>query len=104
MKEFLTAMGSILGVWLIGNLVGAALVGALARWMLPGKDRVGWFTTIVIGFLGGILGKVVAFFFGYHYLGPVGGFVVSVLGAAVLLIAHRIRFMIRNRRTGTPKT
>jgi uncharacterized membrane protein YeaQ/YmgE (transglycosylase-associated protein family) len=90
MKSVLAAFAAIVGWWLLINLVGAALVGALARWALPGKDRMGWFKTILLGFLGGILGKVVAFIVGWRFLGILGGFVVSVLGAVVLLVAHRI--------------
>lgn len=90
MDNLLAALAALVGVWLIFNLIGAFVVGALARMILPGKDDVGWFTTIAIGFLGGILGKVIAFLVGYRDLGIIGGFSVSVLGAFVLLVAHRI--------------
>ena len=90
MKALLAALAALAGGWLLLNLLGALLVGAIARAVLPGKDKVGWFTTIAIGFLGGILGKVVAYLTGWHKLGWVRGFCVSVLGAIVLLIAHRI--------------
>jgi uncharacterized membrane protein YeaQ/YmgE (transglycosylase-associated protein family) len=86
----LAALGALVGIWLLFNLIGAFVVGALARAILPGKDDVGWFTTIAIGFLGGILGKVIAFLVGYRDLGVIGGFSVSVLGAFVLLLAHRM--------------
>ena len=60
MKALLATLAALAGGWLLINLVGALLVGAIARGLLPGKDKVGWFMTIVIGFLGGILGKIVA--------------------------------------------
>ncbi len=103
MKALLAALAAITGGWLLINLVGALLVGAIARGLLPGKDKVGWFTTIVIGFLGGILGKIVAFFAGWHHLGWIRGFAVSVAGAIVLLIAHRLwRASKAPRRTPAP--
>ena len=37
---------ALLGTWLIINLIGAMIVGALARAILPGKDKVGWPLTI----------------------------------------------------------
>ena len=89
MKTLLAALATIAGGWLLLNLIGALIVGALARRVLPGKDDVGWFMTILIGFLGGIVGKIVAFLFGYRPLGIIGGFVVSLLGAILLLLAHR---------------
>lgn len=90
MKSLLAALAVFAGGWLLINLIGALLVGAIARAALPGKDKVGWFTTVLIGFLGGILGKIVAYLVGWHRLGWIRGFVVSVVGAVVLLIAHRI--------------
>lgn len=90
MDNLLAALGALVGVWLLFNLIGAFIVGALARAILPGKDDIGWFKTIAIGFLGGILGKVIAFLVGYRDLGIIGGFSVSVLGAFVLLLLHRM--------------
>jgi len=90
MKGLLGTLGAVVIGWFIINLIGALLVGALARRILPGKDSIGWFQTIAVGFLGGILGKVLAFVAGYHHLGIIGQFAVSVCGAIVLLVAHRV--------------
>lgn len=90
MKSMLAALAVLAGGWLLINLIGALVVGAIARAVLPGRDKVGWFTTVLIGFLGGILGKIVAYLVGWHRLGWIRGFAVSVVGAIVLLIAHRI--------------
>ena len=103
MKALLAAFAALAGVWLLINLIGALLVGVIARAVLPGKDKVGWFTTIVIGFVGGILGKLVAFLAGFHRLGWLRGLFVSVLGAIALLIAHRI-WQSSKRPRQTPAT
>ena len=89
MRNLGAAAGTLLGLWLLFNLIGAVIVGALARRILPGKDDVGWFKTIAIGFLGGMLGKILAYLFGFRHLGWLGGFLVSILGAMLLLIVHR---------------
>ena len=89
MKGVLAAFLALLGGWLVINLVGALVVGALARWALPGKDKIGWPLTIALGFLGGIFGKIVAFIIGWRHLGILGGFLVSVIGALALLLGHR---------------
>jgi uncharacterized membrane protein YeaQ/YmgE (transglycosylase-associated protein family) len=90
MQGLLTFSATVIGGWIIFNLIGAFLVGAIARKLFPGGAGVGWFKTLVIGFLGGILGKLV--FWLLHW--PSGfpmGFVASVAGAFVLLIAYNIR-------------
>ena len=90
METVLAALATIVGGWLLINLIGALIVGALARAIMPGKDNVSWLLTIVIGFLGGIVGKVIAYMIGWRDLGIIGGFSVSVLGAFLLLFAHRL--------------
>lgn len=76
--------------WILFNLVGAFVVGLIARAIFPGKDQVGWLATIGIGFLGGILGKLVFWLLRWPTGFPMG-FIASVAGAFVLLYAYHLR-------------
>lgn len=85
----------ILGAILIGFLVGG-----LARLIVPGQERGGCLTTILIG----IAGSFVAFFIGTYLFGaqfdrgnPLrpAGFISSLLGAILILIIYH---WIRRRR------
>ncbi len=74
--------------WLILGLV----VGALAKFIMPGKDPGGIFVTILIGIAGAFLGGFIGSLLG---LGDVTGFnLVSVglatVGALVLLGGYRM--------------
>ena len=74
--------------WLILGLV----VGALAKFIMPGKDPGGIFITILIGIAGAFLGGFIGSLLG---LGDVTGFnLVSVglatVGALVLLAGYRM--------------
>ena len=100
MKAILAVIAAVAGGWLLLNLIGALIVGAIARAVIPG-EKVGWFTMIVVGFLGGALGKLVAYVIGWHHLGIVKGFLVSVVGAIVLLLIHRI--WKATKKTGAPR-
>lgn len=73
--------------WIVLGLV----VGALAKWIMPGRDPGGLLVTIGIGiagaFVGGFLGTALG-------LGSVTGFdprslVIATGGAVLLLFAHR---------------
>lgn len=73
--------------WIIMGLI----VGLLAKWIMPGRDRGELIMTIVLGvagaFLGGFLGTRLGF-------GAVTGFnlgsiVLAVGGAVLLLIVYR---------------
>ena len=68
------------------------IAGALAKFLLPGKDPGGLFVTILIGIVGAILGGFLGSFIG---LGRVesfdfGGIVIATLGAIILLVLYRL--------------
>jgi uncharacterized membrane protein YeaQ/YmgE (transglycosylase-associated protein family) len=88
---------------MVGSIILAIIVGALiglvARLVMPGKQDIGMLMTVVLGALGGLIGSWVASYFGYHNAN--GGiawipFFIGV-GAAVVLIA--IWETISGRRT-----
>ena len=61
----------------------------IARAAFPQKDRIGWFATLGVGFLGGIVGRIL---FGMlHWPTHFGmGFVASLVGAFALLFAYHV--------------
>ncbi len=73
----------------IGWIVVGLIAGALAKWIMPGKDPGGIIVTILIGIAGGLLGGFIA-----SRIGIGGGNVVNILiataGAILLLWIYRI--------------
>jgi uncharacterized membrane protein YeaQ/YmgE (transglycosylase-associated protein family) len=68
------------------------IAGALAKFLVPGKDPGGLIVTILIGIVGAILGGFLGSFIG---LGRVesfdlGGIVIATIGAIILLILYRL--------------
>ncbi|GES34942.1 arginine/ornithine antiporter ArcD [Rhodococcus aetherivorans] len=41
---------------IIGTIIFGAVIGVLARLVIPGKQAMGWLITIVIGIIGALLG------------------------------------------------
>ena len=85
-------MGISIFVWIVLGLVA----GALAKFIMPGRDPGGFIVTILIGIAGALVGGFISTKLGY---GAVDGFdirsiVIAVLGAILLLIIFR---MIRRR-------
>ena len=70
-------------------LVFGLVVGALARLVVPGKEPGGWIVSMAIGvagaFAGGLLGRVL----GFYREGESAGFIMSLLGAIVLVVAYQ---------------
>jgi uncharacterized membrane protein YeaQ/YmgE (transglycosylase-associated protein family) len=78
------------------------IVGAIARLLLPGRDPIGIFGTIVLGIVGSFVGGFLENLWKYHTMSihsfhPVG-LVGSVIGAFVLLLLFRLTGLERGRR------
>lgn len=73
---------------LILFLVFGLIVGAVARWIMPGREPGGWVVSMLLGvagaFLGGFLGNLV----GLYREGEPAGFIMSVIGAIVLVAIY----------------
>ena len=74
--------------WIIFGLIA----GAIAKFILPGRDPGGIIVTILIGVVGGLLGGWLS-----SQFGGTGGndfsvmsFVWAVIGSLILLIAYRL--------------
>lgn len=74
--------------WALWLLISAALVGAiiggLARLVLPGRQEIGIFSTVVIGWIGSLFGSLIG-----RHLFHVGSFltVLCEIGVAAVLVA-----------------
>jgi uncharacterized membrane protein YeaQ/YmgE (transglycosylase-associated protein family) len=67
---------------LIGFLVFGLFVGALARLLLPGRQRIGIALTLLLGVLGSVIGGVVA-----NAIGSGDIFELNVIGAIVAILS-----------------
>lgn len=75
--------------WIVLGLIA----GALAKWLMPGKDGGGWIITMVLGiagaFVGGFLGTKLGV--GGDATGVnIGSIVTATVGAFVLLFIYRL--------------
>ena len=72
---------------ILGLLVIGLIIGALARLLKPGRQRLGLLGTLALGVVGALIGGVIASLLGTGNIWELDfiGFVVAVI-AAVLLI------------------
>ena len=71
---------------IIGTILVGLIVGALARFVLPGEQKMGWILTILLGIGGSLLAGFVGQALGWYTVGEPAGWIMSVLGAVVLLV------------------
>ncbi len=74
-------------VWII--LIGA-VVGALAKFLMPGSDPGGFFVTALLGMAGALVATLLGRLAGLYGPGEGAGFVASIVGAIVVLFAYRM--------------
>lgn len=73
--------------WLIGTLFVGLVCGAIARFIFPGEQKMGWIATIALGIGGSFLANFLGSTFGLYKNGDTAGYIASVVGALVLLFA-----------------
>lgn len=82
------------------NLLYTAIIGliagAIAKFLMPGKDPGGLIITTVLGIAGAFVGTWIGQTVGWYQAGATAGFVASVVGAMLLLWAYR---MFSGRKT-----
>ena len=83
-------MFGVLG-WIIFGLI----VGAIAKLLMPGRDPGGWIITMLLGMCGALLGGWIGRAAGWYGPNQGAGFLMSILGAIVLLAIYRMLFMRR---------
>jgi uncharacterized membrane protein YeaQ/YmgE (transglycosylase-associated protein family) len=79
---------------IIWQLIVGLIVGVLARLLLPGKEAfpdgaLGWLLTAILGILGAWLGGFIATSL-WAGQGYTAGWVMSILGAIILLVLYRL--------------
>ena len=76
---------------IIGTIIFGAVIGVLARLVIPGKQAMGWLITIVLGIAGALIGYWV--WGAISDKGDTGGidwirWIISIVAAAVLTLAY----------------
>ncbi|MDI1312851.1 GlsB/YeaQ/YmgE family stress response membrane protein [Prosthecobacter sp.] len=78
-------------LWML--LIGL-FVGAIAKFLTPGKDPSGCLVTMILGVVGSMLAGFLGRSAGWYAEGEPVGFIASVIGAVLILLVFR---MIKGR-------
>ena len=75
---------------IIGWIIIGLIAGAIARWLMPGPDPMGWLGTIVLGIVGSLVGgTLLNLIFGGGLELTAAGILGSILGALIVLFVWR---------------
>jgi uncharacterized membrane protein YeaQ/YmgE (transglycosylase-associated protein family) len=76
-------------IWTI--LIGF-VVGTIAKLLMPGKDPGGFIVTILLGIAGAFVASYLGQLVGWYRAGQTAGFIMSIVGAMILLLLYRLIF------------
>jgi uncharacterized membrane protein YeaQ/YmgE (transglycosylase-associated protein family) len=77
--------------WIVFGLV----IGIIAKLLMPGKDPGGFIITMLLGIAGALIGGFIGRAMGFYGPSESAGWIVSILGAIILLALYRM--MARRR-------
>ncbi|MBA2623125.1 MAG: GlsB/YeaQ/YmgE family stress response membrane protein [Chthoniobacterales bacterium] len=77
---------------LLWTLIIGAVIGVVAKFLMPGRDPGGCIITILLGIAGAFLAGFLGQAMGWYRQGQPAGFIFSVVGAMVLLLIYRMIF------------
>jgi uncharacterized membrane protein YeaQ/YmgE (transglycosylase-associated protein family) len=74
---------------MIWTLIIGLVIGFVARFLLPGRDEMGLLATMLLGVVGSFLATVIGRALHWYQPDQPAGFIMSVIGAIVLLLIFR---------------
>ena len=73
---------------IVSTIFVGLIVGALARFLLPGRLAMGWIMTILLGIGGSLLAGYVGQALGWYAVGQPAGWIASIVGAMLLVFIY----------------
>ena len=75
---------------LLGWAIFGLIVGALAKLVMPGRDGGGIIVTMLLGIVGAVVAGYLGQAMGLYTEGQPAGFIMSLVGALVVLFLYRM--------------
>jgi len=72
------------------TIIFGLIVGIVAKLLMPGRDPGGFIVTVLLGIAGSFVGALVGRALGFYRDGQGAGWLMSILGAVVLLLIYRL--------------
>ena len=80
---------------LLITIIIGFIVGVIAKFVMPGKENMGFIVTTLLGIAGSIVASYAGQAVGWYQAGEGAGWIGSIIGAFVLLWLYQ-KFMTRS--------
>jgi uncharacterized membrane protein YeaQ/YmgE (transglycosylase-associated protein family) len=75
---------------ILTTIIVGLIVGLIAKFLMPGRDPGGFIVTILLGIAGAFVGTWAGRALGFYEGGQAAGWIMSILGAMLLLFIYRL--------------
>ena len=75
---------------ILGWILFGLIVGAIAKFIMPGRDPGGIIVTILLGIAGAVVAGFIGKSLGWYGENDAAGYIASILGAIILLALYRV--------------
>jgi uncharacterized membrane protein YeaQ/YmgE (transglycosylase-associated protein family) len=75
---------------LMGWIFLGLIAGAIAKFIMPGRDPGGCIVTMLLGIAGALLAGYIGRIAGFYQEGQRAGFLAAILGAVLILFVYRL--------------
>lgn len=75
---------------ILGWIVFGLIVGALAKFLMPGRDGGGIIVTMLLGIVGALVGGFLGRALGLYGANEPAGFIGALVGAIIVLAIYRM--------------
>jgi uncharacterized membrane protein YeaQ/YmgE (transglycosylase-associated protein family) len=73
---------------IVWTIVIGFFAGLIAKWIMPGKERMGFIMTVVLGIVGSVVATYAGQFLHIYEPGQTAGFIGAVVGAIIILLIY----------------
>jgi uncharacterized membrane protein YeaQ/YmgE (transglycosylase-associated protein family) len=73
---------------LISTIIVGFIVGVIAKFIMPGKENLGFIMTTILGIVGALVASYAGQLIGWYQAGQGAGWIGSIVGAFVVLWAY----------------
>ena len=74
---------------LLWTIIIGFIAGAVAKFLMPGKDPGGFLITTALGIGGALIATYLGRLVGWYQEGQSAGFIAAVVGAIIVLVVYR---------------
>jgi uncharacterized membrane protein YeaQ/YmgE (transglycosylase-associated protein family) len=84
-------------MYILWTIILGFIVGVIARFIYPGRQRMGWILTILLGIGGAFVATYLGQWLHIYRAGETAGFIGAIIGALIILFIYNLV-----RRTAPP--